>query len=496
MDEVLVSNVLRDAAARLDLDLDGRPETDEVMLYGDATSWNGVAVTGQVATPQGTVSPSGLLHLPYRGNTNFTFAATGFAYVVDYVLTNDVLAVSNTAALKAGSFAWSNIVNEGSVLEVHFRYDGTRYVPAEYGSITGALAEAQAGDRIVVSNGAYAGSLVLSSGVALIGTNMTGSATNLTVDGTLTVETGSVSVASGAFTVTGQVTVAADGVLAFSNTVVSLGGLTIGAGASVQIVNGTLTANGVTVSGTFTLDENWGASVKAMPINFTDGFESYGVGSPLASLMSLGWGASSAGVIVTNPASLPAGSTRAVLLPADQLITNRIDSEGSGLTNVWTDFYISEAQHVAEVPAVAYTNGGPSVLCYIDTNGWLVVFNRDVGGWDICSNAVSSADAPRATDTWARVTWFQNFETTNAAFFLNGILVREQVPFVDWRPQYGGLKVDGGSASLYLDSVKIWTNRPSDLTSDGNNDHVPDADEIVLYGMVRVYPCGSIFKIR
>lgn len=498
LDNVLISNVLRDASTRLDVDGDGRSEAAELLLYGSATNWNGVAVTGRVATADGTVTSAGLIHVPYQGSTNFSFAATSIAYVVDYVLTNNVLAVSNAAAVKTGTFTWSNIVSEASVLEVHFRYDGTRYVPAEYGSITGALAAAQAGDRLVVSNGTYAGSVVLSNGVALVGTNLTGSVgdTNLTVQGTMTVGTGSVSVVSGSFTVTGQVTVLAGGVLAVSNTVVDFGGLTILAGATVQVVNGTLTANGATVSGTFTLDQDWGTAIKAMSLNFTDGFESYGVGSRLASLMSFGWGASDTGVIVTNPASPAPGSTMALFMPGSTLVSNRIDGTGAGLTNIWTDLYLAEAQRINEMPSMAETNGGPSVLFYLDTNGWLVVFNRNVGGWDICSNAVSGANSPRATDTWARVTWFQNFRTTNVAFFLNGILVREQVPFVAWRPQYGGLKVDGGSASLYLDSIKIWTNVPSSLTNDGDRDSISDADEIVRYGTTLAYPRGSLFKIR
>jgi hypothetical protein len=496
LDNVLISNTLRDAATRLDVDGDGRSEADELLLYGNATNWNGVAVTGRVATADGTVTPSGLINVPYQGSTNFSFAATSVAYVVDYVLTNSAVAASNVAPLKTGTFTWSNVVTEASVFEVHFRYDGTRYIPAEYGSINGALAAAQAGDRLVISNGTYTGEVALSNGVTLVGTNMTGSATNLTVQGTMTVGTGSVSVASGSFTVTGQVTVLAGGVLAVSNTVVDFGGLTILAGATVQVVDGTLTADGATVTGSFTLDQNWGVSVKAMPLNFTDGFESYGVGSRLAALMSFGWGASDTGVIVTNPASPAPGSTMAVFMPGSTLVSNRIDGLGAGLTNIWTDLYLAETQHIDEMPAMSETNGGPAVLFYVDTNGWLVVFNRDVGGWDICSNAVSGANSPRATDTWARVTWFQNFGTTNAAFFLNGILVREQVPFVAWRPQYGGLKVDGGSASLYLDSVLISTNVPPSLTNDGDHDGISDADEIARYGTLLACPRGSLFKIR
>ena len=497
LDNVLISNALPSASSRRDTDGDGRPDVLELLLYeGSATNWNGVAVTGRVATAHGTVTPSGGLLVPLDGATNFNYQATSPGYVLDRVLTNGGTAVSYAASpVTSGSFTWSNIVAEESVFEVQFRYDGALYVPGNADSITGALAVAESGARIVIADGSYAESLAISNNVTLIGTNVSDLVS-------ITVVTGVTATVSG-FTdlgVSGAVTVGSNATLVVTNGTVSFGSLSIAAGGSLRVTNGTVTVNGATVSGTFTYDQDWDAAVKVMPINFTDGFEAYGVGSPLTALKAFGWSASDAGVVVAVPTIKAPSSTNAVLLPVNTIVSNRVD--GAGFNGLWTDVYLRETNHVAEPPDVAATNGGPAVVAYIGTNGYLTVFNRGVvGGWDVCSNDARNGSAPKATGDWARVTWFIDFARTNAAFFLDGHLLREQVPLIGSVTHYSSLRADGGSAgAAYLDSVRIWTNVPTGLADgaegDLDQDGIADAQEIQQSGSIALYPRGSVFKIR
>jgi hypothetical protein len=93
------------------------------------------------------------------------------------------------------------------------------------------------------------------------------------------------------------------------------------------------------------------------------------------------------------------------------------------------------------------------------------------------------------------VTIFQNFDQTNAAFFLDGRLLRLGVPFINKTvTSYSKFSYAGGNGNAYLDAVKIWTNAPT--TSDGDGDGIDDAVEIHQYGDLATYPRGSVFKIR
>jgi hypothetical protein len=99
------------------------------------------------------------------------------------------------------------------------------------------------------------------------------------------------------------------------------------------------------------------------------------------------------------------------------------------------------------------------------------------------------------------VTVCQNFSTTNLALFVNGVLVRQQVPFsASGVSSYNHASFQAGGGASYLDDVKIWTNLPTGLatgpSSDLNYNGVPDAREIELNGVLGPYPSGSVFKIR
>jgi hypothetical protein len=87
------------------------------------------------------------------------------------------------------------------------------------------------------------------------------------------------------------------------------------------------------------------------------------------------------------------------------------------------------------------------------------------------------------------------------AVFVNGILVRQQVPFISAAVSgYHHMTVQAGDGAVCLDDVKIWTHMPPGLTnganSDLDDDGSPDAVEIQNYGTTTLWPQGSLFKIR
>lgn len=487
LDNVIISNAIPPSLTNMDLDNDGVVDAVEIDTYGNVTTirrlTNTVSVTGV-----GSINPTGTFTVTW--NTNVTYALTGAeAYVVGAVTNNGVATVFGT---KTATYTDSNITNDRAIT-ASFIYTGTRSVPGDHTTITDALAVAQAGDRIVVSNGVYAESLVLSNNVMLVGTNLGVNATNLTLNGTMTVGTGTISVASGSFTVTGQVSVAAGGLLTVSNTAVNFSWLTIGSGGAVSVIAGSVTIGGRTTNGTFTLNATWGSIVTPSTLNFTDGFEGYPSGTLLSSLGFFGWAATDAGAMVTNGAAVVAQDVKAAFIPAGAVVSNTVSA--AGITNVWTDFYVNDVAQVTP-GTQPLVNSNSAVMVFFGTNGYLTVYNSNT--WDVCSNDVTMGPVTRVNaGQWARVSIFQNFSNHTAAIFLNDQLLREQVPFISAAvSKYGSLSMACGvDGSACLDAVKIWTNVPG-LVGDLNFDRIADAREIELYGSMRIYPAGTVYLIR
>jgi hypothetical protein len=497
LDDVSVSNAVPAALAAVtavnDSDDDGRLDAQEIDQYGS------IAVTGRltIATSAtnsagGTVTPQGSISVKYNGTTNFAFASA-IGYVVDHVWTNDVLVASYDHVAETGAFTWAGVTADGT-FKVGFYYDGKRYVPGDYGTVTAALAEAQAGDRIVVSNAVYAESLTLSNGVMLVGSNMTGTATNLEVRGSLTVAAGATGTVSGVggFTVTGTVTVAAGSRLVITNiTATTINALSFGNGGSLQVCNGTLMVDGLTLSGSFTLDEHWGGAVRASTLNVSDSFDTYAAGDLINHLGWYGWGASSNGAIVQGAVAIQ--GPNAALIPERVTISNTVSATGLGEHKVWTDFWWRESDRVELAPVV---NPDCAVELFVGTNNYVSIYNN--GAWDVCSNdywGATNTFGSWGPDEWHRVTVFQNFDQTNAAFFLDGRLLRLGVPFINKTvTSYSKFSYVGGNGNAYLDAVKIWTNPPT--TSDGDGDGIDDAVEIHQSGNTSTWPRGSVFKIR
>jgi hypothetical protein len=470
------------------------PDALELSLYGALNVWTGSTITATVVNPAGgTVSPAGAVTgILYQDATNFIFSgSTG--YGVGTTTTNGVLSQSYNNDTKAAAFNWTGITTDGT-FQVGFVYNGLRYVPGDHSTLSGAVAAAQAGDRIVVSNGLYNESVTLTSNLTLMGTTLTGLVSFSVLNGVTNTLQGFTDLEMG------TVTVETNGVLVMTGSVVTITSLTLGTNAFIYGTNSTLIVNGIRYTGNFTLDQFWNLSLSPNPLNFNDDFQGYSIGTRLDRLGPNGWNASTSSVtVVANPDATALNmSTRSAWLPVGSMASNLV--VGAGLTNIWTDLLI-RGSALMENPDTIKTNGAEMVMFYISTNGYLTVLTPS--GWDVCSNDFWHNPAPTiSAGEWAQVTWFMDFGKTQVTYFVKGHLVRQGTPFAHSASRYNSLKVDVNGAATWIDMINIQTNVPTGMISnwpsgaDSDQDGTADAWEIQMYGDVNVYPCGSVFKIR
>jgi hypothetical protein len=357
---------------------------------------------------------------------------------------------------------------------------------AAYTNLQMAVDVAQARDVIVVSNGTYAGTVTVGHDVTIAG----GSFTNT---GALTVSTGvTVSLLStGVYdsaSVSGTVNLAASGMLTVT------GSLGIGLSGVIQSTGGGLASASpsVALGGTFILNgSNWNNAAAQSVIPFSDGFESYGVGTPLANYAFNGWGASAPTVLIET--QTVAVGAKAVTVADGESASNRV--AGAGLQKVWTDVRICPV--LGGKAAGLPTNTSLCAL-YFDGTGYVVVFNPS-NGWVTCtSNANLAAVTNRASASrFARITTFVDFSTRQSAVFLDGELLRERVPFGSLAPaSYSRFKVDNRSGgAAYMDEVSVRATPPVDLYRDIDGDGANDLREIHLFGTLSG-PRGTSFTFR
>lgn len=234
-------------------------------------------------------------------------------------------------------------------------------------------------------------------------------------------------------------------------------------------------------------------------LNFSDDFEGYVIGTRLSALGFLGWGASSSGITIQSNTTYLA-SARAAQFPAATVLTNSISAVG--LSNVWTECALNESNHVVNGTFVEVDTNAV-VQLYMNTNRYVVLYNRTSALWEVCSNDIWGVGlAGVYSNGWAHISVNQNYATKKAALFLNGHLVREQIDFINTNQgSFMRFQMKSSeSCTSYLDSVAFSTNVPANLTSgpesDLDHDGIPDAVEIAQCGNLQFLPYGSVFKIR
>lgn len=375
-----------------------------------------------------------------------------------------------------------------------------------YTSLTNAMAVCRARDVIHIIAGNYSGE---SLAMAANQSNVVFEGDAFTVNSLTVVSGASASFAQtvtcGTLSVTGQVTMGTGASLDSSSAyvggslTVSTNGtfvatnLTLGASGILTLTtNATLVAvaTGVTATGPFTVSNNvWGSGTLAtMPLPFSDNFDAYSEGIPLALLKLMGWNATDGTVKVQSSV---ANSGKAVVLPDGAYITNSITTAAT--TNIWTDFFIQPVLGVE--PWVPATNTS-SFIAYVNTNGYLVVATAG-GGWHVCSNkldSVNSLATPLQSNAFKRVTLCQNlsYNPPQFAVFVDGAVVAQGLSSPASITHYNAFGADNRDGTAYLDDVMITTNIPASLTngpmSDLDLDGVPDAVEIAQKGSIYDLP--------
>jgi hypothetical protein len=198
-------------------------------------------------------------------------------------------------------------------------------------------------------------------------------------------------------------------------------------------------------------------------------------GTVLSGLHFRGWGASSSDSLV-QAAKKQEGSNAALI---SGVVSNRVN--GGAANKVWTDFQVCFAH--GDEPASPDT-AGSSALFYMATNGYLQVYSG--GGFvEQSTDAGGGAVAAVDTNTWTRVTVFTQYDTDEAAIFLDDQLLIEQVLFPSGgATAYSLFAIESADSDAYLDDIEITTLTPSGLSGDVDGDTRPDVNEIQQYGTI------------
>jgi hypothetical protein len=254
--------------------------------------------------------------------------------------------------------------------------------------------------------------------------------------------------------------------------------LTMGGSGAIDSNGGSWNTDSpvVGLSGTFDIAGSaYGNSGHLSTLNFADDFEDYVANSVLSGLHFRGWGASSSASLVQT-AKVQQGSKAALI---SGVVSNRVN--GDAVNKVWTDFQVCFA-HGAEPSSPDTANS--SALFYMAANGYLYVYSG--GGFveqstDAGGGAVAAAD----TNTWTRVTVFTQYDTDEAAIFLDDQLLIEQVSFPSGGAgAYSLFAIESSASDAYLDDIDITALTPSGLSGDVDGDTRADVNEIQQYGTI------------
>jgi len=91
------------------------------------------------------------------------------------------------------------------------------------------------------------------------------------------------------------------------------------------------------------------------------------------------------------------------------------------------------------------------------------------------------------SNAFSRVTLCQDFTKREFAVFLNGVLLRQKLPFLSGGgTSYSGLRVDCSDGQVYLDDVLVTTVLPGSLPT--------EARDINLYWDATLR--GNVYSIR
>lgn len=221
------------------------------------------------------------------------------------------------------------------------------------------------------------------------------------------------------------------------------------------------------------------AAINGTPFN--DNFESYVNGTPLNG--NNGWSGDVSAVVTNARANT---GTNSAYIPSDVSLTNETSCGNS--SNVWVDFSFW-AQFLSYAPPTP--SAGSIAQFFFNENGYPVVLDGVRTNWS--TNAVTLANTvvpPITTGAWVRATVFLNFNLQKWALFVNNQLIRDDIAFHTADNQFNRFEVKN---ETYLDNFWVNTGQPdggttsnslATLTSDVDEDGMPDAWELSYFGEV------------
>jgi len=476
------------------LTVSGAMSSSNVTLgVGAQLSATGVVTALAVSLGDGAAlrTPTNLICTSLTPNPNATLSVGGTLMV-----TNDLVLNSNATVTVGGMLTGvSNLtLNAGSRLTVSNGPVSTLALTVGNGAGFRGLGNL----AFTTLNTGTGATVSVSGNVTAAGDLSLSNRTTMTVSGTITalnvnVNAGAVLIPGGGITASNLV-LGAQVTLNVVNADVVLTNLTIQAGGRLVITNGTLTANGVVLRGTFTVGDTWGDSLARSTLTFTDDFELYQLNTPLSLLGFRGWGASDIDVVIST--NLAYGtSTNAVSLPYDRMVSNRVNAAGA--LKVWTDIQYTAPHNLDDEQTPVNSNAVIMVL--VSSNGYLSVYEPVSGTWEeYRTNFFGSNVNTVASGEWVHLSIFNNFTTRESAVFRNGALMRQHLRFINTNASqysvFGFTHTEPSGASL--DNVLIGEQVPASLTNDLDANGMSDALSIHLYGDVNTFASGTTYMIR
>jgi len=356
-------------------------------------------------------------------------------------------------------------------------------ITSRVGFVCGSLSEGN-GATFAVTGNLTATNITLNPASTLTVQGLLG-ASNITILGTSSLW------AQGGITCT-NLTIGTGVTVLLTNLNVVASHLIINPGGQLVVSNGTLSADGILLQGSFTVNDQWGLPQGRATLPFADDFENYQVNTMVNQLGFRGWGASDSSVVIETNRTY-GGSTNAVDLAAFTAISNRLTSVTS--QNVWTDFRGILAYSAEQELTDVRTNA--LVMAVMSSNGFLTVYNRTNASWEVCNSNVWQTPVSAVTNgQWIRLSVYNAFNTKQCAIFLNGVLMRAGFPFINTNATSCSTFdfINNNTNSACLDNVSIGYDIPATLTNDVNGNGVSDAREIVPLGNFGA--SGSVYLLR
>lgn len=424
-------------------------------INGSLAVASGLSIYSRVGFTSGDLSVSNGSVFSVTGSltASNTVTCTGAVLTVSGSMTNRDMTLGTNSITTIGQ----NLRGNNLTLQ-----SGARLTVGGTLSVTGAVTIAAT--ATLVANGQVAGHDVTISGGLVIGAGGGLTATNLTLG--------------------------SGGTLTFTNANVTVSNLVIGTGASLVVSNGTVVANGMTFTGSFTLDEHWGNASASSVLPYQENFDIYQPGLALTALDFRGWGASDSSVAVEQGRYISASN--GVDIGFFKALSNRVNAVG--VSQVWTDFRAILNYDANDLTTAV--NSAAAFMAVVTTNGYLSLYNRLTASWEICTNDIWRNPVARQTGQWSRVSVLCDYNTKKCAVFLDSALLRQEFPFINPGLVSNSVfsLVNEATNAAALDNFYVGATYPASLTNDVNGNDIPDALEILRTD--DILSSGSVFRIR